>query len=93
MGDAEASPRQVLMPSTIPIGDTPLDVKAARGGGAKIIAVATGVHERTSSTNRADFMLESLAHTGRFFDTLAGARLKPVDPSGICPTGRMDRGV
>ncbi|MGH3871249.1 MAG: HAD hydrolase-like protein [Pseudonocardiaceae bacterium] len=30
--------------STILIGDTLLDIKAARDGGAEIIAVATGVH-------------------------------------------------
>jgi phosphoglycolate phosphatase len=31
--------------STILIGDTPLDVKAAHDGGAKIITVATGVYD------------------------------------------------
>lgn len=30
--------------STVLVGDTPLDVKAAQDGGAKVIAVATGVH-------------------------------------------------
>ena len=61
--------------STILIGDTPLDVKAARDGGAKIIAVATGVY----STNQlieagADVTLHSLADLDRFMAALIDLR-------------------
>lgn len=61
--------------STILIGDTPLDVKAAHDGGAKIIAVATGVHSTSQlSEAGADVTLDSLADLDRFMAALVELR-------------------
>lgn len=61
--------------STILIGDTPLDVKAAREGGARIIAVATGVYSTSQLIEAgADVTLDSLADLNRFMITLADLR-------------------
>ena len=61
--------------STILIGDTPLDIKAARDGGAKIIAVATGVYGISQLTEAgADVALDSLADLDRFMAALVNLR-------------------
>lgn len=61
--------------STILIGDTPLDVKAAREGGARIIAVATGVYSvRQLIDAGADVTLESLADLDLFMTILVDLR-------------------
>jgi len=61
--------------STILIGDTPLDVKAAREGGARIIAVATGIYSASQLIEAgADVVLESLADLNRFMTTLVDLR-------------------
>lgn len=61
--------------STILIGDTPLDVKAAREGGARIIAVATGVYSASQLAEAgADVTLDSLADLNRFMTTLVDLR-------------------
>lgn len=61
--------------STILIGDTPLDVKAAHDGGAKVIAVATGVHGVDElRACRADAVLPDLADTKEFLATLERVR-------------------
>jgi phosphoglycolate phosphatase len=61
--------------STILIGDTPLDVKAAREGGARIIAVATGVYSTSQLIEAgADVTLDSLADLNRFTITLVDLR-------------------
>jgi phosphoglycolate phosphatase len=61
--------------STILIGDTLLDVKAAHDGGAKILAVATGVHSTTQlSEAGADVVLDSLADLDRFLTALVDLR-------------------
>jgi phosphoglycolate phosphatase len=61
--------------STILIGDTPLDVKAAREGGARIIAVATGVYSASQLTEAgADVTLDSLADLDLFMTTLVDLR-------------------
>lgn len=61
--------------STILIGDTPLDVKAAREGGAKIIAVATGVYSTSQLIEAgADMTLDSLVDLNRFMTTLVDLR-------------------
>jgi phosphoglycolate phosphatase-like HAD superfamily hydrolase len=62
--------------STILIGDTLLDVKAAHDGGAKILAVATGVHSTTQlSVAGADVVLDSLADLDRFLTALVNLRI------------------
>jgi phosphoglycolate phosphatase len=61
--------------STIIIGDTPLDVKAARDGGAKIIAVATGVYSTSQLIDAgADVTLDCLADLDRFMAALVELR-------------------
>lgn len=61
--------------STILIGDTLLDVKAAHDGGAKILAVATGVHTTTQLTEAgADVVLNSLVDLDRFLTALVDLR-------------------
>jgi phosphoglycolate phosphatase-like HAD superfamily hydrolase len=56
------------------IGDTPLDVAAAREGGARAVAVATGPYdERELAGSGADEVLPDLADT----DRVAGAVLGP----------------
>jgi phosphoglycolate phosphatase len=61
--------------STVLIGDTPNDVMAARNGGARIIAVATG---STSSDELADAgadtVLEDLSQTGQLLTAIYGAQ-------------------
>jgi phosphoglycolate phosphatase-like HAD superfamily hydrolase len=61
--------------STILIGDTPLDVQAAQDGGAKIIAVASGVHS-VDELNACgpDAVLPDLVDTDAFLATLAAVR-------------------
>ncbi len=47
------------------IGDTPLDVQCARAGGARVIAVATGLHDRDGLLTCApDVLLDDLGDTG-----------------------------
>lgn len=61
--------------STILIGDTLLDVKAAHDGGARIIAVATGVHSASQLIESgADMTLDSLADLDQFMATLVDLR-------------------
>ena len=48
------------------VGDTPLDVQAAREAGARVIAVATGfADEESLRAARPDVLLRDLADTGR----------------------------
>jgi phosphoglycolate phosphatase len=61
--------------STILIGDTLLDVKAAHDGGARIIAVATGVYSVSQLIEAgADVTLDDLADLDRFMDALVDLR-------------------
>ena len=61
--------------STILIGDTLLDVKAAHDGGARIIAVATGVYSVSQLIEAgADVTLSDLADLDRFMDALVDLR-------------------
>jgi phosphoglycolate phosphatase-like HAD superfamily hydrolase len=47
--------------NTIIIGDTPLDITAARSGGVKVIAVATGaVSEQKLAEHNPDGLLPSI---------------------------------
>jgi phosphoglycolate phosphatase len=65
--------------STILIGDTLLDVKAARDGGARIIAVATGVHSASQLIEAgADATLDNLVDIDRFVATLVNLRTGPT---------------
>lgn len=65
--------------STILIGDTPLDVQAAQDGGAKIIAVASGVHGVDELAEYGpDAVLPDLVDTQAFLATLAAVRLATV---------------
>lgn len=61
--------------STVLVGDTLLDVKAAHDGDAKVIAVATGVYTVAQLTDAgADAVVESLADLDRFAETLLAVR-------------------
>lgn len=61
--------------STILIGDTLLDVKAAHDGGARMIAVATGVYSPSQLIEAgADVTLDSLADLDRFMAALVDLR-------------------
>lgn len=65
--------------STILIGDTPLDVKAAHDGGAKVLAVATGVHGAGElATAGADAVLDDLSDLERVMATLVRLRAQPA---------------
>ncbi len=61
--------------STILIGDTLLDVQAAHDGGARIIAVATGIYSTSELIEAgADVVLDSLADLDRFMTALLHLR-------------------
>jgi phosphoglycolate phosphatase-like HAD superfamily hydrolase len=61
--------------STILIGDTLLDVKAAHDGGAKIMAVATGVHCTSQLAEAgADVVLDDLVDLDHFLTALIDLR-------------------
>ncbi len=61
--------------STILIGDTLLDIKAAHDGGAKILAVATGVYSFLQLTEAgANLVLDNLGGTDHFIAALARLR-------------------
>ncbi|WP_211261425.1 HAD family hydrolase [Pseudonocardia acaciae] len=63
--------------STILIGDTPRDIEAARNGGAKIIAVATGASDvSTLQAAGADAVIESLVDLDRFSSVLLEVRTR-----------------
>jgi phosphoglycolate phosphatase-like HAD superfamily hydrolase len=54
------------------IGDTPLDVRCARAIGAKVVAVATGVHSYEElRTTAADLTLKDLSDPSVFLEQLA----------------------
>jgi phosphoglycolate phosphatase-like HAD superfamily hydrolase len=61
--------------STILVGDTPLDVRAAQDGGAKVIAVASGVHSMDElAACGPDAIVPDLVDTQAFLATLAAVR-------------------
>lgn len=61
--------------STVLVGDTLLDIKAAHDGGARVIAVATGVYTTDQLAEAgADAVLESLADLDQFVATLVSVR-------------------
>jgi phosphoglycolate phosphatase len=61
--------------STVLIGDTPLDVKAAHDGGAQVIAVATGVYGADTLRHAgADVTLNSLDNIESFVQALVALR-------------------
>jgi phosphoglycolate phosphatase len=62
----QAHGRPIDPRKTVLIGDTPLDVKAAREGGARAIAVATGPYdEQELAASGADTVLPDLSDTER----------------------------
>jgi phosphoglycolate phosphatase len=64
--------------STVLIGDTPLDVKAGRDGGAKVIAVATGRYSLQELSDAGpNATLEDLANLDQFLTTLIEVRSNP----------------
>lgn len=65
--------------STVLIGDTPLDVKAAQDGGARVLAVATGVHKADELAGAgADAVLGDLSDLELVLTTLARVRTQPA---------------
>lgn len=71
--------RQFDQASTILIGDTPLDVMAAHDGGAKVLAVATGVHGTDELARAgADVVLEDLSDLEHLLATLTRLRTEEV---------------
>jgi phosphoglycolate phosphatase len=61
--------------STILIGDTLLDIKAAHDGGARMLAVATGVYSAAELIEAgADVVLDSLADLDQFMTALRHLR-------------------
>ncbi len=68
--------------STILIGDTLFDIKAAHDGGARILAVATGVYSTSQLIEAgADLVLDSLASTDHFITALVRLRSGESSPS------------
>jgi phosphoglycolate phosphatase len=64
-------------PSTVLIGDTPNDVVAARDGGARIIAVATGSDSAADlAATGADTVLDDLAQTDDLLTAIYGDQLR-----------------
>lgn len=61
--------------STVLIGDTPLDIKAARDGGARVIAVATGIYG-TEILKRAgaDVTLDNVEDLANFIQAFVNVR-------------------
>src|SRR5262249_9771783 len=61
--------------STILIGDTVLDIKAAHDGDAKVLAVATGAFSARHLTEAgADLVLDNLSNTDQFIAALVRLR-------------------
>lgn len=59
--------------STVVVGDTPLDISAARRAGARAVGVATGTYSPTDLIAAgADAVLLNLADTSLVLDTLLG---------------------
>jgi phosphoglycolate phosphatase len=52
--------------NTVIVGDTPRDVEAGRSGGARVVAVASGIHDQAELRGAgADVVLPNLADTTR----------------------------
>jgi phosphoglycolate phosphatase-like HAD superfamily hydrolase len=58
------------------VGDTPLDIAAARAGGAAVVAVATGPHPAEELTD-ADAVLADLRDTAAAVEAILTARAAP----------------
>jgi phosphoglycolate phosphatase len=63
----------IAPPDVVLVGDTPLDVAAAREGGARAIAVATGPYDEDAlAESGADVVLPDLADTDRVASAVLG---------------------
>lgn len=61
--------------STVLIGDTPLDIKAAQDGGARMIAVATGIYSTEALRQAgADATLDNVENLAGFVQALVNVR-------------------
>ncbi len=59
--------------ATVVVGDTPLDVEAARAAGARVVAVATGPYSPEELAEAsADAVLEDMRDTGAVVEALCG---------------------
>lgn len=72
LGEAKTHVGPQLSPDRVwVIGDTPLDVKCARAIGAKVVAVATGVHTvEQLAESKPDLTLRDLADPSPFLEML-----------------------
>lgn len=68
---ASAYGKQFDKDNTVLIGDTPRDIEAGRRGGAKVLAVASGVHDADELRAAGDAsVLEDLRDTERVVETV-----------------------
>lgn len=66
-----ATGHRVAPSDTVLVGDTPNDISAARAGGAKVVAVATGRFDVDALSNHdPDAVLENMADTKAFIDSV-----------------------
>ena len=60
-------------PYTVLVGDTPLDVAAGHAGGARVVAVATGLHDRATLAGAgADAVLDDLTNPAAVLAAVLG---------------------
>ena len=65
--------RPILPHRMVIIGDTPRDIECARRFGARVMAVATGIHSRSHLSGfQPDVLLDDLRDTGKVLELLAG---------------------
>lgn len=65
----------VPVAETVVVGDTPLDVNAARAAGARVVAVATGPYSPGELEQAGpDALLSDMSDTGAVLDALSGSR-------------------
>ena len=71
----QATGRRFARSQTLIVGDTPADIRCARHGGGRVIAVATGPYPAPlPHSHRPDYLFSDLAHT----DQVLRAMLEPA---------------